>query len=79
MAKVDDVNDVVQAAIGYGQTVTRIYEGERWFDLVVRFAPSSQGHRVDPAISWSARRTARLPVKQLAFHHGADRRVHRVS
>src|SRR5439155_1343599 len=35
---VSDVNAVVQAAIG-GQAVTRVFEGERWFDLVVRFQP----------------------------------------
>jgi cobalt-zinc-cadmium resistance protein CzcA len=36
--EVGDVNDVVQAATG-GQAVTQVYEGERWFDLVVRFMP----------------------------------------
>ena len=30
--------DVVQAAIG-GQAVTQVYEGERLFDLVIRFLP----------------------------------------
>ncbi len=35
---VNDVNNVVQAAIG-GQAVTRVYEGERNFGLAVRFAP----------------------------------------
>jgi heavy metal efflux system protein len=33
-----DVNAVVQAAIG-GQAVTQVYEGERHFDLTVRWAP----------------------------------------
>ena len=35
---VGDVGAVVQAAIG-GQAVTQVYEGERHFDLVVRWAP----------------------------------------
>ncbi|GJL70209.1 MAG: cation efflux system protein [Nitrospirales bacterium] len=35
---VGDVNAVVSAAIG-GQAVTKVLEGERWFDLVVRFLP----------------------------------------
>ncbi len=35
---VGDVNAVVQAAIG-GQAVTRVYEGERQSDLVVRWQP----------------------------------------
>ena len=38
---VGDVDAVVQAAIG-GQAVTQVYEGERHFDLVVRFAPSAR-------------------------------------
>ncbi|MEK6632544.1 MAG: efflux RND transporter permease subunit, partial [Nitrospirota bacterium] len=36
--QVADVNAVVQAAVG-GQAVTQVYEGERRFDLVVRFLP----------------------------------------
>ena len=38
-----DVEQVVQAAIG-GQAVTQVYEGEKKFDLVVRWAP---GYRKD--------------------------------
>ncbi len=34
-----DVEQVVQAAIG-GQAVTQVYEGEKFFDLVVRWAPA---------------------------------------
>jgi cobalt-zinc-cadmium resistance protein CzcA len=34
-----DVEQVVQAAIG-GQAVTQVYEGEKYFDLVVRWAPA---------------------------------------
>jgi cobalt-zinc-cadmium resistance protein CzcA len=33
-----DVDTVIQAAIG-GQSVTQVYEGERFFDLVVRWLP----------------------------------------
>lgn len=64
--KVDDVNDVVQAAIG-GQAVTQVYEGEKWFDLVVRFLPE---FRSDPDsignILVSTPAGARIPLKQLA-------------
>jgi cobalt-zinc-cadmium resistance protein CzcA len=35
---VGDVETVVQAAIG-GQAVTQVYEGEKHFDLVIRWAP----------------------------------------
>lgn len=64
--KVDDVNDVVQAAIG-GQAVTQVYEGEKWFDLVVRFLPE---FRSDPDsignILVSTPAGAQIPLKQLA-------------
>ncbi len=64
--KVDDVNDVVQAAIG-GRAVTQVYEGEKWFDLVVRFLPE---FRSDPdtigSILVSTPKDARIPLKQLA-------------
>lgn len=64
--KVDDVNDVVQAAIG-GQAVTQVYEGEKWFDLMVRFLPE---FRSNPdsigSILVSTPQGARIPLKQLA-------------
>ena len=64
--KVDDVNDVVQAAIG-GQAVTRIYEGERWFDLVVRFLPEFRRDIESIGnIVVSTPDGARIPLKQLA-------------
>ena len=63
---VSDVNAVVQAAIG-GQAVTQVYEGERLFDLVVRFLPE---YRQDPEtignILVNAPNGARIPLKQLA-------------
>jgi heavy metal efflux system protein len=64
--QVSDVNAVVQAAVG-GQAVTQVYEGERLFDLVVRFLPE---YRQDvEAISNILVNTpdgARIPLKQLA-------------
>ncbi|MCX5720693.1 MAG: CusA/CzcA family heavy metal efflux RND transporter [Nitrospirae bacterium] len=64
--KVGDVNNVVQAAIG-GQAVTQVYEGEKWFDLVVRF---KQDYRQDADaignIQVNTPEGARIPLKQLA-------------
>jgi cobalt-zinc-cadmium resistance protein CzcA len=64
--KVGDVNNVVQAAIG-GQAVTQVYEGEKWFDLVVRF--KLEYRRDADAIGnilVSTPEGARVPLKQLA-------------
>ncbi|MEW6245859.1 MAG: CusA/CzcA family heavy metal efflux RND transporter [Nitrospirota bacterium] len=64
--QVSDVNAVVQAAVG-GQAVTKVYEGERLFDLVVRFLPE---FRQDPEaignILVSTPNGARIPLKQMA-------------
>ncbi len=64
--QVADVNAVVQAAVG-GQAVTQVYEGERLFDLVVRFLPE---YRQDVEsignILVSTPRGARIPLKQLS-------------
>lgn len=64
--RVSDVNAVVQAAIG-GQAVTQVYEGEKLFDLVVRFLPE---YRQDVEsignILVSTPDGARIPLKQLA-------------
>lgn len=64
--EVADVNAVVQAAIG-GQAVTQVYEGERWFDLVVRFLPQFR-QDIDSIgnILVSTPDGARIPLKQLA-------------
>jgi cobalt-zinc-cadmium resistance protein CzcA len=63
---VSDVNQVVQAAIG-GQAVTRVFEGERWFDLVVRFMPEfRQDIEAIGNIQVSTPDGARIPLKQLA-------------
>ncbi len=64
--RVSDVNAVVQAAVG-GQGVTQVFEGERLFDLVVRFLPE---YRRDAEtignILVSTPEGARIPLKQLA-------------
>ena len=62
-----DVEAVVQAAIG-GQAVTQVYEGEKRFDLTVRWrAAVPQGPRGHPRHHWSPRPTARqVPLGQLA-------------
>lgn len=64
--QVSDVNAVVQAAIG-GQAVTQVYEGEKLFDLVVRFLPE---YRQDVGaignILVSTPGGARIPLKQVA-------------
>lgn len=63
---VGDVNAVVQAAIG-GQAVTQVFEGERRFDLVVRFL--SEYRRDEETIGniqVSTPSGARIPLKQLA-------------
>ena len=64
--QVTDVNAVVQAAVG-GQAVTQVYEGERLFDLVVRFLPEFR-QDVDAIgnILVSTPDGARIPLKQLA-------------
>ena len=64
--QVADVNAVVQAAVG-GQAVTQVYEGERLFDLVVRFLPEFR-QDVDAIgnILVSAPDGARIPLKQVA-------------
>lgn len=64
--RVSDVNAVVQAAIG-GQAVTQVYEGEKLFDLVVRFLPEYR-QDIDSIgnILVSTPDGARIPLKQLA-------------
>jgi cobalt-zinc-cadmium resistance protein CzcA len=63
---VADVNAVVQAAIG-GQAVTQVLEGERRFDLVVRFLPQyRQDVNAIGEIQVSTPDGPRIPLKQLA-------------
>ena len=64
--QVADVNAVVQAAIG-GQAVTQVYEGEKLFDLVVRFSPEfRQDMETISNILVSTPEGARIPLKQIA-------------
>lgn len=64
--QVSDVNAVVQAAVG-GQAVTQVYEGERLFDLVVRFLPEfRQDVEAIGNILVSTPDGARIPLKQVA-------------
>jgi cobalt-zinc-cadmium resistance protein CzcA len=64
--QVTDVNAVVQAAVG-GQAVTQVYEGERLFDLVIRFLPEyRQDAEAISNILVSTADGARIPLKQLA-------------
>ena len=64
--QVFDVNAMIQAAIG-GETVTQVIEGDRRFNLVVRFLPQ---YRKDVEsigqIQVSTPEGARIPLKQLA-------------
>jgi cobalt-zinc-cadmium resistance protein CzcA len=64
--QVADVNAVVQAAIG-GQAVTQVYEGEKLFDLVVRFSPEfRRDMETISNILVSTPEGARIPLKQIA-------------
>ena len=64
--EVDDVNAVVQAAVG-GQSVTQVFEGEKWFDLVVRFLPEFRktAERIGD-IQVITPGKSRIPLKQVA-------------
>ncbi len=63
---VGDVGAIVQAAIG-GQAVTQVYEGERKFDLVVRWAePYRKDLRAIRQILVPAPDGAQIPLGQLA-------------
>jgi cobalt-zinc-cadmium resistance protein CzcA len=64
--QVADVNAVVQAAVG-GQAVTQVYEGERRFDLVVRFLPEyRQDVEAIGNILVSTPDGVRVPLKQVS-------------
>jgi heavy metal efflux system protein len=64
--EIDDVNAVVQAAVG-GQSVTQVFEGEKWFDLIVRFLPQfrTSAERIGD-IQVITPGKSRIPLKQLA-------------
>ena len=63
---VRDVQDVIELAIG-GRAVSTFFEGERRFDITVRYVPDA---RVDPSaigtILVATRDGARIPLSQLA-------------
>jgi cobalt-zinc-cadmium resistance protein CzcA len=63
---VRDVQDVIELAIG-GHTVSTFFEGERRFDITVRYTPAA---RTDPSaigtILVTTRAGARVPLSQLA-------------
>ena len=63
---VGDVQDVIDLAIG-GSPITAVFEGDRHFDIVVRFIPEA---RADPAsignLLIPVRDGARIPLAQLA-------------
>jgi len=66
---VRDVQDVVELAIG-GRTVSTFFEGERRFDITVRYLPEA---RTDPSaigsILVTTREGGRVPLSQLADIH----------
>jgi cobalt-zinc-cadmium resistance protein CzcA len=63
---VRDVQDVIEMAIG-GRSVSEFFEGERRFDITVRYVPEA---RTDPSaigtILVATRDGARIPLSQLA-------------
>src|SRR5437899_12140088 len=61
-----DVNGIVQATIG-GQPVSQVLDGERRFDVVVRFVPQYRNN-VDTTsnIPVSMHDSGRSPLKQVA-------------
>lgn len=63
---VEDVQDVVEAAVG-GKTVTQVYEGDRYFDLQVRY-PEARRNSVETigAILVRTPGGARVPLSQVA-------------
>jgi cobalt-zinc-cadmium resistance protein CzcA len=64
--EVDDVNAVIQAAVG-GQSTTQVFEGEKWFEVVVRFLPEfrQNAQRIGD-IQVITPEKNRIPLKQLA-------------
>ncbi len=63
---IEDVQTVVEAAIG-GKTVTQIYEGDRYFDLQIRY-PEGKRNSLDAigAILVPSPGGARIPLNQIA-------------
>ena len=64
--RVRDVQDLIELAIG-GRIVTGLFEGERRFNLTVRFAPSARADAAAIAnMLVPTRSGARVPLSQLA-------------
>jgi heavy metal efflux system protein len=63
---VEDVQNVVEAAVG-GKTVTQVYEGDRYFDLQIRY-PEARRNSVETigAILVRTPGGARVPLSQVA-------------
>ena len=61
----DDVNGIVQAAIG-GQAVTQVLDGERRFDVVVRFLPRFRSAADDVASIPVKTPTGHVPLREVA-------------
>jgi len=63
---VEDVQSIVEAAVG-GKTATRIYEGDKYFDLQIRY-PEPRRNSVDTigAILVRTPGGARIPLSQVA-------------
>ena len=61
----DDVNGIAQAAIG-GQAVTQVLDGERRFDLVVRFQPQFRSAAEDVADIPVKTPTGHIPLREVA-------------
>ena len=63
---VSDVQDVIDLALG-GSPITGVFEGERRFDLVARFAPEARADATSiGAIMIPTRESGRVPLAQLA-------------
>ena len=61
----DDVNGIVQAAIG-GQAVTQVLDGEKRFDVVIRFLPRFRSAADDVANIPVKTTTGQIPLRQVA-------------
>jgi cobalt-zinc-cadmium resistance protein CzcA len=61
----DDVNGIVQAAIG-GQAVTQVLDGDRRFDVVVRFLPQFRRAAEDVANIPVKTATGHIPLREVA-------------
>ena len=76
--QVTDVNAVVQAAIG-GQAVTKVYEGERLFDLAVRFLPEFRQDVDAIGNILVSTPDGATSLEASGLHHDADGRIHYLS